>query len=74
MTKSEFKRVIEAKNEPNSEGIGTRENKEDYGKKKYIDDNKIEDVRFVFKGRVGLLPFAGDYSNDRIFTKTKCLC
>ena len=38
--------------------------KEDYGRKKYIDENKIEDVRFMFKGGVGLLPFAGNYSND----------
>ena len=48
--------------------------KEDYGRKKYIDENKIEDVRFRFKARVGLLPFAGNYSNDRRFTKTKWLC
>ena len=48
--------------------------KEDYGRKKYVDENKIEDVRFRFKARVGLLPFAGNYSNDRRFIKTKWLC
>ena len=39
--------------------------KEDYGQKEYINKMKIEDVRFMFKGRVGLLPFAGNYMNER---------
>ena len=84
MTKSEFKRLtkgaIEAKNESILRELAQEKTKcknimkEDYGRKKYVDENKIEDVRFRFKARVGLLPFAGNYSNDRRFIKTKWLC
>ena len=48
--------------------------KEDYGKKAYMDENKIEDVRFRFKSRVGLLPFAGNFSKDKRFAKSNWLC
>ena len=48
--------------------------KEDYGRKEYINEMKIEDVRFMFKGRVGLLPFAGNYENDKKFSRTNWLC
>ena len=39
-----------------------------------MDDNKIEDVRFRFKSRVGLLPFAGNYSKDKKYAKSNWLC
>ena len=48
--------------------------KEKYGRKAYIDANKIEDVRFRFKSRVGLLPFAGNFSKDKKYAKTNWLC
>ena len=48
--------------------------KEDYGRKDYINEMKIEDVRFMFKGRVGLLPFAGNYMNDKKFARSNWLC
>ena len=48
--------------------------KENYGKKAYLDNKKIEDVRFRFRSRVGLLPFAGNFSNDRKYAKSNWLC
>ena len=48
--------------------------KEDYGKKEYLNDKKIEDVRQMFKTRVGLLPFAGNFSHDKRFANTGWLC
>ena len=40
----------------------------------YLSENKIEDVRLRFKTRVGLLPFAGNYSNDKKYAKSQWLC
>ena len=37
-------------------------------------ENKIEDARFRFKRRVGLLPFAGNYSNDKRYARSNWLC
>ena len=48
--------------------------KEDYGKKEYLNDRKIEDVRQMFKTRVGLLPFVGNFSHDKRFANTGWLC
>ena len=48
--------------------------KDCYGKKMYLSENKIEDVRFRFKRRVGLLPFAGNYSNDKRYARSNWMC
>ena len=47
---------------------------EDYGKKEYMNEKKIEEVRLMFKTRVGLLPFAGNFSHDKRFSKSNWLC
>ena len=36
-----------------------------------MNEMKIEDVRFMFKGRVGLFPFAGNYENDKKVFKNR---
>ena len=84
MTKSEFKRLtkgaIKTKNEAIRKEMAQEKSKcknimkEDYGRKEYMNEMKIEDVRFMFKGRVGLLPFAGNYENDKKFSRTNWLC
>jgi hypothetical protein len=48
--------------------------KEQYGKKNYIGESLISDVRTWYRTRVGLLPFAGNYSHDRRFAKTDWMC
>ena len=48
--------------------------KDGYGRKEYMNNDTIEKVRQVFKSRVGLLPFAGNYSNDKKYLKTNWLC
>ena len=84
LTKSEFKRLtkgaIKTKNEAILKEMAHEKSKcknimkEDYGRKEYMNEMKIEDVRFMFKGRVGLLPFAGNYENDKKFSRTNWLC
>ena len=84
LTKSEFKRLtkgaIRTKNEAILKEMAHEKSKcknimkEDYGRKEYMNEMKIEDVRFMFKGRVGLLPFAGNYENDKKFLRTNWLC
>ena len=84
LTKSEFKRLtkgaIKTKNEAILKEMAQEKSKcknimkEDYGRKEYMNEMKIEDVRFMFKGRVGLLPFAGNYENDKKFLRTNWLC
>ena len=40
--------------------------KEGCGSKDYMNEKKTEEVRLMFKSiRVGLLPFAGNFSNDK---------
>ena len=51
-----------------------RINNEKYGKKSYIQNNKIHNVRQMYKTRYGLLPFAGNYSHDKRFSRTEWLC
>ena len=48
--------------------------KEKYGKKEYISQKKIEDVRNCYKSRVGMQAFAGNFPSDRRFAKTNWLC
>ena len=45
-----------------------------YGKKDYLSKKKIKDVREWFRTRVGMLPFAGNFSNDRRFARTEWRC
>ena len=84
LTKGAFKRLIQGAIKSRDE-ILLREQagdkvkckeimKEKYGMKAYLNENKIEDVRFRFKSRVGLLPFAGNYSKDKKYAKTNWLC
>ena len=84
MVKSAYKRLIQSAIRARDE-ILIREQagdkmkckeimKENYGKKAYLDNKKIEDVRFRFRSRVGLLPFAGNFSNDRKYAKSNWLC
>ena len=45
-----------------------------YGKKSYISDNRIFNVRQMYKTRYGMLPFAGNYSKDKRFARSDWLC
>ena len=84
MSKGEFKRLIVGAIKNKDEAILRQQAqnkvkcynimKEDYGKKEYLNDRKIEEVRQMFKSRVGLLPFAGNFSHDKKFAKTNWLC
>jgi hypothetical protein len=48
--------------------------KEKYGKKVYMSDALIGEVRQWYRTRVGMLPFAGNYSHDQRFAKTQWMC
>jgi hypothetical protein len=48
--------------------------KDQYGKKDYIGKELISEVRQWFRSKTGLLPFAGNYSNDRRFAQTEWMC
>jgi hypothetical protein len=45
-----------------------------YGKKKYFTKNNIKEGRDIFRTRVGMQPFAGNYGHDKRFSKTSWLC
>ena len=47
---------------------------EKYGKKNYISDSKIHNVREMYKGRYKMMPYAGNYQRDRRFARTEWLC
>ena len=47
---------------------------EPYGKKTYFNKKIISEVRQLYRARVGLLPFAGNYSHDVRFKRTDWLC
>ena len=73
--------LIEAchrKNEANlrthAKGKCERINYEQYGKKEYLSSAKISTVRELYRTRFSLLPFAGNYSHDKRFAKTRWLC
>ena len=51
-----------------------RINTETYGKKSYLHDKNIHQVRQLYRTRFGLQPFAGNYSKDKRFAKTQWLC
>ena len=82
MNKTAYRKyLIEAchrKNEKNlrlqAKGKCLRIRTENYGKKSYILNNNIHQVRQQYRTRFGLLPFAGNYSKDKRFSKTSWLC
>ena len=45
-----------------------------FGKKNYISNNKIVEVRNIFKTRVGMINLAGNFSNDKRFMRTNWMC
>ena len=47
---------------------------EKYGKKKYICQKIMHNVRQSYRSRFGLQPFAGNYSHDQRFAKTDYMC
>jgi hypothetical protein len=47
---------------------------ESFGKKEYISNIKLKDVRQRFMTRFGLQPFAGNFSHDKRFAKSQWLC
>ena len=47
---------------------------EKYGKKDYIADLVLYNVRQMYKTRYGMLPFAGNFSKDQRFARTDWLC
>ena len=47
---------------------------ESYGKKEYIGNYLIKNVRDIYRTRFGMHPFAGNYSRDRRFARTDWLC
>ena len=47
---------------------------EEYGRKYYFFEKNLQEARIFFKTRVSMLPFAGNFSNDRRFAKTSWLC
>ena len=48
--------------------------KDKYGKKEYFKNKNIKEVRNMFKTRVSMLPFAGNYTRDKRFLKTLWMC
>ena len=47
---------------------------EKYGRKEYVEQKCIEEVRIFYRTRFGQRPFAGNFSHDRKFTNTGWLC
>ena len=47
---------------------------EKYGKKKYLSESILRNVRQTYKSRYGMMPFAGNYSKDPRFKRTEWLC
>ena len=47
---------------------------EEYGRKKYVDSEQISNVRDTYRARFGLLPFAGNFKNDKRFSGRGGLC
>ena len=84
MSKTEYKDLVDAalkmKDEEylRREAVGKRKcskiMEEAYGKKKYISNNKIAEVRNVFRARVGMTDFAENFSKDKRFLRTNWLC
>ena len=47
---------------------------EEYGRKKYVDSEQISHVRDTYRSRIGLMPFAGNFKNDKRFAGIGSLC
>ena len=47
---------------------------EEYEKKYYISKKSLNNVRIQFRTRYGLRRFAGNYSNDKSFSRSNWLC
>jgi hypothetical protein len=45
-----------------------------YGRKAYFSLKNIKEARQMFRTRVGLLPFAGNYGHDNRYARTQWLC
>ena len=45
-----------------------------YGKQDYIENENILETRQLFRTRVGLQPFAGNFKKDKRFARTNWLC
>jgi Ran GTPase-activating protein (RanGAP) involved in mRNA processing and transport len=48
--------------------------KDKYGKKMYMEQKLISEVRQIFRTRTGLMPFAGNYNHDQRFARTQWMC
>ena len=47
---------------------------EEYGRKEYVDSELVSHVRDTYRARFGLLPFAGNFKNDKRFSGNGGLC
>ena len=57
-----------------AKGKCERINKEEYGRKDYINKKNIFHIRQQYRSRFGLQDFAGNYRNNKRFLKTGGLC
>jgi hypothetical protein len=48
--------------------------KDNYGKKNYLSEKKMAEVRNIFKARVGMSEFADNFAHDKKFMRTNWLC
>ena len=48
--------------------------KECYGRKKYFNTSNIKEARSIFRTRVAMMPFAGNYGHDKRYAGTNWLC
>ena len=84
MSKKEYKKIVmkacQDKDEGNLRSAAEEKvkcnkiMKEKYGKKEYFKIKNIKEVRNMFKTRVSMLPFAGNYTKDKRFLKTQWMC
>jgi hypothetical protein len=83
-SKQEFRKIAElacmVKDEVNLRKLGegkekcSRILKECYGRKKYFNTNTIKEAREMYRTRVAMMPFAGNYSHNKRFAVTNWLC
>ena len=84
MSKKEYKEIFNEACEKEDEMKHKKqtENKEKcniirkdmYGRQKYIDEKTIHETRELFRTRVRMQPFAGNFKSDKRFAKTNWLC
>jgi hypothetical protein len=84
LDKSHYKRIIKEaiikKNESILRGEAEGKTKcikimkDKYGKKTYMSESLIGEVRKWYRTRVGMLPFAGNYTHDKRFARTDWMC